>query len=177
MLLDSNFLAKSDVAPLAKHVKKGELPPPLPQKHPPQPIILFFTAPILLHLRNFETRVDESAHRSPWNMTLSTIFHPVPWLTWETVNNVHRFTHPEFGVIVDRNLTPSSDIVKEVQTTENHKPFFMEYRVIIPTESTADGRTGAVVNLVEEKFGKYFGYLARCEFWVKLGLRFWILVG
>ena len=24
---------------------------------------------------------------------------------------------------------------------------------------------------------KIFGYLARCEFWLKLGLRFWILVG
>ena len=24
---------------------------------------------------------------------------------------------------------------------------------------------------------KIFGYLARCEFWAKLGLRFWILVG
>ena len=24
---------------------------------------------------------------------------------------------------------------------------------------------------------KFFGYLARCEFWRKLGLRFWILVG
>ena len=24
---------------------------------------------------------------------------------------------------------------------------------------------------------KYFGYLARCEFWAKIGLRFWILVG
>ena len=24
---------------------------------------------------------------------------------------------------------------------------------------------------------KIFGYLARCEFWAKMGLRFWILVG
>ena len=24
---------------------------------------------------------------------------------------------------------------------------------------------------------KIFGYLARCEFWIKLGLRFWIFVG
>ena len=35
----------------------------------------------------------------------------------------------------------------------------------------------ACVELKKKFLKKIFGYLARCEFWAKIGLRFWILVG
>ena len=39
-------------------------------------------------------------------------------------------------------------------------------------------RQQALTNLLKKKFlKKIFGYEARCEFWAKIGLRFWILVG
>ena len=40
-----------------------------------------------------------------------------------------------------------------------------------------DTTAAAVVKLKKNLANKIFGYLARCEFWAKKGLRFWILVG
>ena len=47
------------------------------------------------------------------------------------------------------------------------------YEIAAMAQQTLDG----AVTLKKNFLKKIFGYEARCEFWVKIGLRFWILVG
>ena len=65
--------------------------------------------------------------------------------------------------------------------------FFMTIWVFACLENPPQIKSNSIPMSVREQLGswtlkknlanKYFGYLARCEFWAKIGLRFWILVG
>ena len=75
-------------------------------------------------------------------------------------------------------LCPLADVVEKTRRDEK----LLQFADFIDTEKAAtktfeEFQDQMNTHLVEEKFRKYFGYLARRDFWAKLRLRFWILVG
>ena len=70
-----------------------------------------------------------------------------------------------------RNRIPNPDLAQKVTMPLAEVPTHVSFW------TTWQPRARSWEELKKNLVNKIFGYLARCEFWAKLGLRFWILVG